>query len=71
MFYHTAHRTKFWEVEVTVQWLDLAVITEAASGLVLSSLNCLYFARYAAISRRAARRVGAAALTLVNGGLAL
>ena len=54
-----------------MQWLDLALITQAASSLLLSSLNCLYFARYVISSRRAARRVGAAALTLVNGGLAL
>jgi hypothetical protein len=58
------------EVEVVVQWLELILASEAASALVLSSLNCLYFGRYAFFSSRPARRVGASALVVVNVALA-
>jgi len=54
-----------------VQWLDLLILSEAAGGLVLATLNGAFFARLAQATRRPPRRVAALALTLVNGGLAL
>ena len=59
------------EVEVRVQWLELLVLSEAACDLVLASLNCVYFGRYASRTRPQSRRVAALALVIVNAGLAL
>jgi len=54
-----------------VRWLELVLVCEAVSSLVCSSLNCLYFGRYAfATARAAARRVAATALVVVNAALA-
>lgn len=54
-----------------MQWLDSFVVAEASGDLVLSSLSCLYFGRYAAQSTAAARKAAGAALSAVTGGLAL
>jgi hypothetical protein len=56
---------------VYVQWLDLVFSVAAAGGFILASLNGLYFADYARTTPSRARRAGAAALTLVEAGLAL
>ena len=54
-----------------MQWLNSVVLVEASGDVVLSALNCVYFGRLAAASRTAGRRVAAAALCVVSGGLSL
>jgi hypothetical protein len=54
-----------------VQWLDLWVLLAAAVDFVVAGWNCAYLLRWADAARTPARRLGAAALALVNAGLTL
>ena len=54
-----------------MQWLELLVSIEAGGDFILASLNCLYFLGYARATRSRPRRVGAMALTALQGSLAL
>ena len=54
-----------------MQWLELLISIEAGSDFVVSALNGLYFLRYSLETSVTARRVGAAALALICGALAL
>jgi len=54
-----------------VQWLDLWVLVAAGIDFVAAGSNCAYLLRWAAAATTPARRLGAAALALVNAGLAL
>ena len=59
------------EIEVDVQWLELIVSLAASGDLVFACLNCLYFLGYAQATPSPSRRVGAVALIVIQGGLAL
>ena len=54
-----------------VQWLDLWVLVAASVDFVAAGWNCAYLVRFATAATTAARRLGAAALALVNAGLTL
>jgi hypothetical protein len=54
-----------------VQWLDLWVLVAAGIDFVAAGANCVYLLRWANVATTPARRLGAAALALVNAGLAL
>jgi hypothetical protein len=54
-----------------VQWLDLWVLVAAGIDFVAAGSNCCYLLRWAQAAMTPARRLGAAALALVNAGLAL
>jgi len=54
-----------------VQWLDLWVLVAAGIDFVAAGSNCAYLLRWAVAATTPARRLGAAALALVNAGLAL
>jgi len=56
---------------VQVRWLETILLAEAGAGFVLAGLSCLYFWDYAGRTRTRSRRVGAAAMALVSGALAL
>ncbi|HLF72335.1 MAG TPA: hypothetical protein VI759_09315 [Dehalococcoidia bacterium] len=51
--------------------MDALVSLEAAAGFVLAALCCLYLIQIALEASTAARKVGAMALAVVCGGLAL
>jgi len=54
-----------------VQWLDLWVLLAAGIDFVAAGSNCAYLVRWAEAATTPAPRLGAAALALVNAGLAL
>ena len=54
-----------------MQWLDLWVFLAAGVDFVAAGWNCAYLLRWAKAASTPARRLGAAALALVNAGLAL
>ena len=54
-----------------VRWLDLWVLVAAGIDFVAAGANCVYLLRWARAATTPARRLGAAALALVNAGLAL
>ena len=54
-----------------MQWLDLWVLVAAGIDFVAAGSNCAYLLRWAQAATSPARRLGAAALALVNAGLAL
>jgi len=54
-----------------VQWMETVAVVEASGGFVLASMNCRQLTGYARAARSAGRRVGAAALALVCGALAM
>lgn len=54
-----------------MQWLDLWVLMAAGIDFVAAGANCVYLLRWAQAAATPARRLGAAALSLVNAGLAL
>ncbi len=54
-----------------MQWLETLIVTLAAVDGLAAGANCQYFGRYAWRTKAPSRRVGAAALALVNGAMAL
>ena len=54
-----------------MRWLDLWVLVAAGIDFVAAGANCAYLLRWAHAATTPARRLGAAALALVNAGLAL
>ena len=54
-----------------MQWLDLWVLLAAGVDFVAAGWNCACLLRWAPAASTPARRWGAAALALVNAGLAL
>ena len=54
-----------------MQWLDLWVLVAAAIDFVAAGSNCVYLVRWIGAATTPGRRLGAAALALVNAGLAL
>ena len=54
-----------------MQWLDLWALVAAAVDFVVAGWNCAYLLRWADAATTPARRLGAAALAMVNAGLAL
>ena len=54
-----------------MRWLDLWVLIAAGIDFVAAGANCAYLVRWAQLATTPARRLGAAALALVNAGLAL
>jgi hypothetical protein len=54
-----------------VRWLDLWVLVAAGIDFVAAGTNCGYLLRWAQAAATPGRRLGAAALALVNAGLAL
>ncbi len=54
-----------------MQWLETLVLVEASAGLILASMNCQRLVGYARGAHLAGRRVGASALALLSGAVAL
>jgi hypothetical protein len=54
-----------------VRWLDLWVLVAAGIDFVAAGANCAWLLRWYRAATTPARRLGAAALALVNAGLAL
>lgn len=54
-----------------MQWLNLWVLVAAGVDFIAAGSNCAYLVRFAEAASTPARRLGAAALALVNAGLAL
>jgi hypothetical protein len=52
-------------------WLDVVTSIEAGAGFILASFSAAYLLRLAGGLESRARRIGAAALAVVSGGLAL
>jgi len=54
-----------------VQWLNWCVLITAAADLALSSVSCVLLTPYVREAVTQARRAAAAALVLINAGMAL
>jgi hypothetical protein len=54
-----------------VQWLEIVLLVESSGAFLLAGLNSAWLTRLALTAHARARRVGASALALVCGGMAL
>lgn len=54
-----------------MQWLEIVLLVESSGAFLLAGLNSAWLTRLALTAHARARRVGALALALVCGGMAL